>query len=110
MMKQKSILVATALLMASLVTTGAYASNKTGAFIGGMVAGKVLHNMSERTEAQKVQAYNSQPRVVYSQAPAQSTAAPSAQQKLDELDKLAAGGYITKEEYQTRRKAILDTL
>jgi hypothetical protein len=32
----------------------------------------------------------------------------AAMQKLQELDKLAAGGYITPEEYKTKRKAILD--
>ena len=35
-------------------------------------------------------------------------AAKSAETRLDELDALAARGYITKEEYQQRRKAILD--
>ena len=33
-------------------------------------------------------------------------AGPSTWQKLDELDKLAAGGYITLVEYQTLRKTI----
>jgi hypothetical protein len=32
------------------------------------------------------------------------------QQKLNELDALAAGGYITPAEYKARRKAILDSL
>jgi hypothetical protein len=32
------------------------------------------------------------------------------EQKLDTLDSLAAKGYITKEEYQRRRQAILDSL
>ena len=31
------------------------------------------------------------------------------EQKLDQLDELAAGGYITPAEYQARRKAILDS-
>ena len=32
------------------------------------------------------------------------------QQKLQELDALAAGGYITPQEYKARRKAIIDSL
>ncbi len=34
--------------------------------------------------------------------------AKSVDQRLKELDDLAQKGYITKDEYQTRRKAILD--
>jgi hypothetical protein len=30
--------------------------------------------------------------------------------KLQELDKLAAGGYITPEEYKAKKKAILDSM
>lgn len=113
-MKKRSILTVSALLIGFLAPMGsvAHASSKSGAFIGGMITGKVLHNMSERTRAEQAQAYNNQRVVEVQQAPAQqqAPAAPSAQQKLDELDKLAAGGFITKEEYQTRRKAILDSL
>jgi hypothetical protein len=32
----------------------------------------------------------------------------SAQQRLDQLDKLAAGGYIAPEECKAKKKAILD--
>jgi len=32
----------------------------------------------------------------------------STQQRLDQLDKLAAGGYIAPEEYKAKKKAILD--
>jgi len=32
------------------------------------------------------------------------------EQKLDQLDKLAAGGYITPAEYKARRQAILDSV
>ena len=39
-------------------------------------------------------------------APAQK----SPQARIAELDKLAAGGYITPEEYKTKKQAILDSM
>lgn len=86
----------------------------TGAFVGGMLTSRVLGNMRERTEAEQQQAYYAQQSAQQQQvqqaqaAPAASTS--STEQKLAELDKLAAGGYITKEEYQARRKAIIDAI
>lgn len=83
-----------------------------GAFVGGMLAGKVMHNMHERTEAEKAQAYyaqqQSQQQQVQQAAPASSGG--STQQKLDELDKLAAGGYITPEEYKAKKQSIIDAM
>jgi len=82
------------------------------AFLGGMVTSHVVGGMirrsERRTEAAEYQAYH-QPSPVYQAAPAPAPAArpQTAKQKLDELDKLAAGGYITPEEYKSRRKAIL---
>jgi hypothetical protein len=40
--------------------------------------------------------------------PATPATQPTAQQRLAQLDKLAAGGYITPEEYKAKKKAILD--
>ena len=83
------------------------------AFVGGLIGGHVLTNVARRserrTQAAEYQAYSQQP------APAPAAAAPtssqsSVQDRLDTLDKLAANGTITKEEYQQRRKAILDSL
>lgn len=84
------------------------------AFLGGMVAGHVLTGAVERserrTEAAEYQAY-SQPRTAQQAAPAPAPAAKqTAQQRLDQLDKLAADGYITPEEYKTKKKAILDEM
>jgi hypothetical protein len=42
-------------------------------------------------------------------APA-ATSAPSPEQQLNTLDQLAAGGYITPEEYRARRQAILNSM
>ena len=108
-------------LMALLLLIGFTApvyAGKGGAFVGGMVAGHVVSgavNRSERrTKAEEQQAYaQSQP--VYQQAAPAPSAAPAAaqpsvEQRIQELDKLAAGGYITPEEYKAKKKAILDSM
>jgi hypothetical protein len=78
--------------------------------IGGLIAGHALTKMSDRdkrrTQAAEYQAYNQPPPAA---APAASSTS-SVEQKLNELDALAAKGYITKAEYTARRKALLDTL
>jgi len=84
-----------------------YASN-AGAFIGGVFATKLMTNMNDRTEAEQQQAAAAQyqaARPVQS-APAQK----SPQARIAELDKLAAGGYITPEEYKKKKQAILDSM
>ncbi len=108
MINSKSTLATAALCAIYLGCSSAMASD-AGAFIGGMITSRVLNNMEQRTQAEQVQAYNSSARAQQPAQPA-APAAASPQQKLDQLDKLAAGGYITKEEYQTRRKAILDSM
>ena len=99
------------------ITTEALAGD-AGAFVGGMIGGHLLTNMANRderrTRAQEQMA--SQPRTVYVQqqpaaAPASSASSTqSVEQKLQTLDRLAAGGYITKAEYKRRRQAILDSM
>ncbi len=91
-------------------------AGKGGAFLGGMVAGHIITgavNRSERrTEAEEHQAY-SQPRTVQQAAPAPApapAAKPTTQQRLDQLNKLAAGGYITPQEYKAKKKAIMDSM
>jgi aspartate/methionine/tyrosine aminotransferase len=96
-------------LTAAVIFSTPLQAGDAGAFIGGVVATKVLGNMERRTQAEEVQAYNSS----RAAQPVQQAAAPAAQspqQKLNELDKLAAGGYITPEEYKARRKAVLDSM
>jgi hypothetical protein len=91
------------------------------AFLGGMVAGHIVGGAVRRSKirtAAAVQAAN-QPKTqtVYVQQPATTPSAqpapaakPSAEDRLKELDKLAAGGYITPEEYKAKKKAILDSI
>ena len=83
-----------------------------GAFLGGMITSRVLGNMRDRTDAQEQMAYNSQPRTqtVYVQDSGSSggSSTKSTEQRLNDLEALANKGYISKSEYQTRRKAIID--
>jgi len=78
-----------------------------GWFIGGVVTTKVLSNAERRTQAQEAQAYRPAPQPVQ-QVQAQP-ARPSKEGQLQDLDRLAAGGYITPQEYKDRRKAILES-
>jgi hypothetical protein len=88
------------------------------AFLGGMVAGHVVTGATQRserrTQAEEQQAYaQSQP--VYQQAAPAPSAAPAAAQpsveeRIQQLDKLAAGGYITPEEYKAKKQSILSGL
>lgn len=107
---------AAALLAATLVTSLPAQASDTGAFVGGMLTSRVLGNMRERTEAEQQQAYyaqqsaqqQQQQQPVQQSTPASSTK--STEQKLDELNKLAAGGYITPEEYKAKKQAIIDAM
>ena len=109
----------TAITVAVTAIPGFYTqarADKGAAFVGGLVAGHVVsgavHRSKVRTAAAVQTAENSQPRQTYAQ-PA-SAPAPAAhrtpEQKIKELDKLAAGGYITPAEYKSRKKAILDSM
>jgi hypothetical protein len=63
--------------------------------------------MRARTQAEQEQAYYARQQAQQAApAPAQKT----TQQKLDELDALAARGYITPEEYKAKKQSILDAM
>ena len=89
-------------------------AGKGGAFVGGLIGGHILTNMSNRderrTRAAEQRAYQQPPPQQAAPAQPAQPAQKTPQQKLDQLDQLAAGGYITKEEYQRRRQAIIDGL
>ena len=103
------VLVVTALCLTIVpgFTTEARA-NKGAAFLGGMIAGHVVTGAvsrdRQRTQAAEYQAY-SQP----SHAPAPA-AQSTPEQKIDQLNKLAAGGYITPAEYKAKKQAILNSM
>jgi len=107
-------------------------ADDAAAFVGGLIGGHVLTRFArerrEQTQALQEMAYNRQPAYrqpayrepAYSApararapapapAPAQNSTQ-SIESKLNTLDQLAAKGYITKEEYQKRREAILNSL
>jgi hypothetical protein len=112
-------LLAVSALTASYTPT---ASGDDAAYaLGGLLAGHLLTDMrmrkqqEAREQQQQTQALNSiayggggagQP--VAAGVPAASAMTP--EQKLAQLDKLAAGGYITPAEYKARRTAILDSM
>jgi hypothetical protein len=99
---------ASAISVATLIASTPAVANNAGAFIGGVFATKVLGNMRRNTEAQEDQAraqeYAAQRPVAA--APTQS----SAESRIKQLDKMAAGGYITPAEYKQKKKAILDSM
>ena len=83
-------------------------ASDAGAFIGGVFATKLIGNMRDQTEAQQQQAAAAQYQAAQpvQTAPAQK----SPQARIAELDKLAAGGYITPAEYKQKKQAILDSM
>ena len=81
------------------------------AFVGGLIAGHVVtgavQRSKDRTAAAEYQAY-AQPQHTASQG--STTSSRTVEQRLDQLDKLAADGYISKSEYQRRKQNILDSV
>jgi hypothetical protein len=101
-----------ALLLTTTIglSTPAQASN-AGAFIGGVLATKVIGNMNRQTAAEEQQAANSSRQVApAAAAPAPAPAAQTPEQRISQLDKLAAGGYITPAEYKAKKKSIVDSM
>ena len=84
-----------------------WAAPLVGGALGGYALGTLVAN-SRPTE----KVYEPAPAPVYYSAPAYApmTSTASIEAQLNQLDKLAAAGYITPAEYQTRRNAILNEL
>ena len=112
----KNVAAGTLLLAVSATTSGPALADGAGAFVGGMLTSRVLTNMHQRTQAEREQAYYAQQQSQQQQvqqaapAPAASTSTQTTEQKIDELNKLAAGGYITPEEYKAKKKALVDAI
>jgi ABC-type sugar transport system substrate-binding protein len=87
-----------------------WAAPLVGGALGGYALGTLVADQRPRTEKVYEPAPAAAP--VYYSAPAYvatpSTA--SIETQLNQLDKLAAGGYITPAEYKERRQAILDEM
>jgi hypothetical protein len=105
---------ATALILSTaLVVSVPVQASDAGAFVGGMLTSRVLGNMHQRTEAEQQQAYYAQQNSQQQQVQQAAPAAPAAQtptDRMNELDKLAAGGYITPAEYKKKKQAIVDSM
>jgi hypothetical protein len=88
--------------------------------VGGLVGGYALSSLTHRQDSGRHERAVSQPVYVapaptyVAPAPAQAAPAGSSaatiEHQLNVLDELAAKGYITQSEYQTRRQALLDQL
>jgi len=112
-------LLAVSVMMSAYTPTAAGSDSAAYAF-GGLLAGHLLTDMRFRQQ-QQAQEQKQQTAALTSMAygggnAARPPVAPHAadsmtpEQKLNQLDKLAAGGYITPAEYKARRKAILDSM
>ena len=113
MKKHNAITAAGFLVAATLTVSVPVQSSDTGAFIGGVMASRVMGNMRARTEAEQQQAAAAQQQAYSQQQPVQQAAPAAAQtpeQRIQQLDKLAAGGYISKEEYKAKKQAIIDSM
>ena len=102
------------LLVSAVAITASIPVHASGAgwFIGGIAASRIGRNMHERTQAEEQQAYYAQQSSISqassSQASASQSLSPEA--RIQQLDKLAAGGYITPAEYKSKKEAILNGL
>ena len=110
----KVVLVLVAITICFTMVPGFKTEARAGsgaAFLGGMVAAHVVGGAIRRGRIRTAAAVEmaNQPRTAQQAAPAPALAAQQTpQQKLQQLDKLAAGDYITPEEYKAKKKAILD--
>ena len=90
-----------------------WAAPLVGGALGGYALGSLVADSRQRTEKVYEPAPAPAP-VYYAPAPAPAyvpmTSTATIEAQLNQLDKLAAAGYITPAEYQTRRNAILNQL
>lgn len=91
------------------ISTPVLASD-AGAFIGGVFATKLIGGMRDRTEAEQQQAAATQQMANQQRAAPAQSSSKSPEARIAELDKLAAGGYITPAEYKAKKKAIVDSM
>ena len=93
----------------AITTSNPVQADGAGAFLGGIAVAKIGRSVRDRNDYEEDQAYYAQQQAQAAQSQANSQPK-TAEERIDELNKLAAGGYITKEEYNSRKKAILDDL
>lgn len=100
--------VATAAMVAAAAVPARAGNSWALPLLGGAVGGYAISSFvnSRKSEPPPPPVHHTAPRPV---APAPSPVA-STEARLQQLDQLAAGGFITKAEYEQRRQAILSTL
>jgi membrane protease subunit (stomatin/prohibitin family) len=83
-----------------------------GAFIGGIAVARIGQNARDRRDYEEDQAYYAQQQAnaAQQQANAAQQQQPSAESQIRKLDNLLAQGLITKDEYNTQKQKILDSL
>jgi len=90
-----------------------WAAPLVGGALGGYALGTLVANSNHPTEKvyeSPAPAYYATPAPVYYTPTAAVPSAASIEAQLNQLDKLAAAGYITPQEYKTRRQALLNEL
>ena len=104
-----AVLPAALLVLSTAITTytpTASAGHGAAWGLGGLMVGSMLTRAHyQDKERQKV--YYAQPATV---VPVSTTTTMTPEQKLNQLNKLAAGGYITPAEYKAQRQAIIDSM
>ena len=106
-MNRTKILVLSAFSVIAITST-IPAQADGGAFLGGIAVAHIARNSRDRRDYEEDQAYYAQQQAQAAQS--QATSQKSPQQRIAELDKLAAGGYITPEEYKAKKQSILDEM
>ena len=100
----KNMMLAALGVIAFSVTVPALADG-AGAFLGGIAVARIGSSIRDRNDYERQQA-----NAATQQANAAQRQPQTPSEKIAELDKLAAGGYISKEEYKSRKQAILDSM
>ena len=101
-----------AALLASAGNTPAQAGNSWALpLVGGALGGYAISSFvnSRKSEPAPAPVHHAAPRPV-EYVPAPAAAPTTAEARLKQLDQLAAGGYITKAEYNQRRQVIMNSL
>lgn len=94
----------------SVISYSPAAKADGGAFIGGMVAGHVIGGAVRRDRQRTADMNTMAEQQTAAPAPAAAPAQQSPEARIQQLDKLAAGGYITPAEYKTKKQAIIDSM
>ena len=107
----KNMMLVTLGVIAFSITVPAQADG-AGAFLGGIAVARIGEAVRDSNDAQQQEADAASQQAYYAQQQAQAAqqAPQTAEEKIAQLDKLAAGGYISPEEYKSRKKAILDNM